>query len=672
MTLNFPDTPGNGEKYLAENGIEYTYNLANDTWTGALSAQNVPINPSPSDVSVDPPFGNPSGTNPGSGTLADPFIITDSIVPTLNGSTESLQTITITSGKAGDQVVFTNNTTPLDISSKYTQPLGYIDANGKWIGKLVYNDSFGADTTSNTTYTGKLQCGTGTVYFQWNVQQQATPAMFVTAGTALTGTPVSGTDLGATQPTVTGGLSPYTYSYKWQTSDNNIAFTDIPSAITSSYSLTSANVGKYIRCIATVSDSSTIQAVTVSSITATVNVVSIDVSLSTNQPQANQPITATAVVLGGVSPITTAYQWKADGVNIIGATSATYLVEVATDGKRLSCQITTTDGDNTNAVKTSTQTNPVASGDVPEINTVTLAEVTPDSPDRFTDQSFTVAVDMTKDNPKSDYAIRGKVLGDLTVDVETSVITKLEEEAVSGAWTAGTLAEDNGMVSVAYGAGKFVAVSENGTNRLQYSADGVTWTGVDVESLATTAQWSAVAYGNGAFVAVNGNGTNRAITSTDGINWTVIAGISNAPYYTDITYGDNRWVAITNSVSDKIVYSATGDPNGSWSNSDVPSGGTGNNWTSVAYGGGKYVAVSSGSGTGTNRVMYSSDGQNWTSTTSAVQNQWKSITYGDGKFVAVGAAGSPDQVMYSTDGINWTSTASSSPSNWTCCNLWQW
>jgi hypothetical protein len=664
MTLNFPDTPGNGEKYLAENGIEYTYNLANDTWTGALSAQNVPINPSPSDVSVDPPFGNPSGTNPGSGTLADPFIITDSIVPTLNGSTESLQTITITSGKAGDQVVFTNNTTPLDISSKYTQPLGYIDANGKWIGKLVYNDSFGADTTANTTYTGKLQCGTGTVYFQWNVQQQATPAMFVTAGTALTGTPVSGTDLGATQPTVTGGLSPYTYSYKWQTSDDNIAFTDIPSAITSSYSLTSANVGKYIRCIATVSDSSTIQAVTVSSTTATVNVVSIDVSLSTNQPQVNQPITATAVVLGGVAPVSTAYQWKADGVNIIGATSATYVVEVATDGKRLSCQITTTDAANTNAVKTSTQTNPVASGDVPEINTVTLTEVTPDSPDRFTDQSFTVAVDMTKDQPKSDYAIRGKVLGDLTVDVETSVITKLEEEAVSGAWTAGTLAEDNAMVSVAYGAGKFVAVSQNGTNRLQYSADGINWTAVSLESISTTAQWVSVVYGNGYFLAINSNGTNRGATSIDGINWTVVTDMP-VQSYTGLTFGGTRWVAITSSVSNKIAYSATADPTGSWSNSNVPSGGTGNNWSSVAYGGGKYVAVSSGTGTGTNRVMYSSDGQNWTSTTSAVQNQWKSITYGDGKFVAVGAAGTPDQVMYSTDGINWTSTASSSPSNWT-------
>ena len=297
-----------------------------------------------------------------------------------------------------------------------------------------------------------------------------------------------------------------------------------------------SDIGKYIRCAATVSDSSAIQIVSITSNTAIVNAMSVDVSLSTTTPKAGDTITATAVVLGGVVPVTTAYQWKADGVNIIGATSATYVVEVATDGKRLSCQITTTDGDNTNAVKTSTQTNPVASGDVPEINTVTLAEVTPDSPDRFTDQSFTVAVDMTKDNPKSDYAIRGKVLGDLTVDVETSVITKLEEEAVSGAWTAGTLAEDNGMVSVAYGAGKFVAVSQNGTNRLQYSADGVNWTAVSLESISTTAQWVSVAYGNGYFVAINSNGTGtpNAFKANTSLGFGHSTGVDPLPFMYEI------------------------------------------------------------------------------------------------------------------------------------------
>jgi hypothetical protein len=405
MALNFPDTPSNGQVYLGENGIQYTYNLTNDSWTGKLQSSNVPIDPAPADVSVTPAFGNPSGTNPGSGTLSDPFIITNSIVPTLGGSTESLQTITITNGKAGDQVIFTNNTTPTTIAPKYAQAVGVIDGNGKWTGKLTYNDSLGAETTANITYTGNLQVGNTTVYFRWVVQQQATPPMIVTVGSALTGQSLIGTELGATQPTVTGGILPYTYSYRWQTSDNGADFTGILNATSNVYTLVVSDIGKYIRCAATVSDSSAIQVVSITSNTAIVNAMSIDVSLSTTTPKAGDTITATAVTAGGVAPVTTAYQWKADDVNIAGATSTTYTVVEADKDKRLSCLVTTTDTSGTSVSKSSDPTDPVFSGTAPEINTVTLTEVTPDSPDRYTDQSFTVAVDMTSDNPKSDFAL---------------------------------------------------------------------------------------------------------------------------------------------------------------------------------------------------------------------------------------------------------------------------
>ena len=431
MALNFPDTPSNGQIYLGENGIEYKYNLTNDSWTGRLKSSNVPIDPSPVDVSVDPAFGNPSGTNPGSGTLEDPFIITDSIVPTIGGSTESLQTITITNGKTGDQVLFTNNTTPYEISAKYTQPIGVIDGNGSWTGKLIYNDALGAETTANISYTGNVQVGNTTVYFRWVVQQQATPPMIVTVGSALTGQALIGTELGATQPTVTGGILPYTYSYQWQTSDNGADFTGIPSATSNVYTLVAGNVGKYIRCASTVSDSSTIQTVSITSNTAIVNAMSIDVTLNNTSPKVSETITANAVIAGGVVPVTTTYQWKADDVNIAEATSTTYTVIEADKDKRLSCRVTTTDTSGTSVSKTSDPTDPVFSGTVPEINTVTLAEVTPDSPDRYTDQSFTVSVDMTSDNPKPDYALRGKVLGDLTVEVATSVIVGASDTSVS-------------------------------------------------------------------------------------------------------------------------------------------------------------------------------------------------------------------------------------------------
>ena len=137
MALNFPDAPSNGQKFIASNGVEYTYNQANDSWTGALEAGAAPIDPSPSDVAATPQFGDPAGTNPGAGTESDPYIITTETVLLAGGTAKSDQYITVTDGKPGDQVLFTNNTTPADIAPKFNQPVGVIDANGTWSGYLV-------------------------------------------------------------------------------------------------------------------------------------------------------------------------------------------------------------------------------------------------------------------------------------------------------------------------------------------------------------------------------------------------------------------------------------------------------------------------------------------------------------------------------------------------------
>jgi hypothetical protein len=691
MALNFPDTPSNGQVYLGENGIQYTYNLTNDSWTGKLQSSNVPIDPSPSDVSVTPAFGNPSGTNPGSGTLSDPFIITNSIVPTLGGSTESLQTITITNGKAGDQVIFTNNTTPTTIAPKYAQAVGVIDGNGKWTGKLTYNDSLGAETTANITYTGNLQVGNTTVYFRWVVQQQATPPMIVTVGSALTGQALIGTELGATQPTVTGGILPYTYSYRWQTSDNGADFTGILNATSNVYTLVVSDIGKYIRCAATVSDSSAIQVVSITSNTAIVNAMSIDVSLSTTTPKAGDTITATAVTAGGVAPVTTAYQWKADDVNIAGATSTTYTVIEADKDKRLSCLVTTTDTSGTSVSKSSDPTDPVFSGTAPEINTVTLAEVTPDSPDRYTDQAFTVAVDMTSNTPKSDFSLRGKVLGDLTTEVATSVITKSEEEAVAGNWV-GYVVPANGWRDITYGNGKYVAIADGGTasNQVMYSSDGINWT---LAASASVSSWASVTFGAGKFVALGA--TNIAMYSTDGINWTsgsgyvgsgtsvvygladdrfvATSGTSGLAYSYDgiawnnvsdssqsqwrgITYGNGTFVAITESGQYQAAYSTDG---ANWTFVDsAPT----NNWYNVAYGDGRFVAVSNGDSTGGGASMYSTDnGATWTQVTTVNDTYaWYALAYGDGKFVAgAGNADVSNNSMWSVDGTTWNGNTSS-------------
>lgn len=157
--------------------------------------------------------------------------------------------------------------------------------------------------------------------------------------------------------------------------------------------------------------------------------------------------------------------------------------------------------------------------------------------------------------------------------------------------------------SVAYGAGRFVAVSSNGceTNDVMWSLDAETWSET---STGTLNNWSAIAYGNGLFVAV---GPQAPIaTSPDGITWSVQTSAATL------------------------------------------------NWTGIAYGNGQFVAVASNGGS--QQVMTSPDGVTWTrrSTPVSAQNNWTSVEYGNGLYVAVASSGSGNRVMTSADGITWT------------------
>ena len=87
-----------------------------------------------------------------------------------------------------------------------------------------------------------------------------------------------------------------------------------------------------------------------------------------------------------------------------------------------------------------------------------------------------------------------------------------------------------------------------------------------------------------------------------------------------------------------------------------------NDWRSVAYGNGVFVAVSA---TGTNRVMRSTDGGlSWNAILAAENNNWRSVAFGDGVFVAVSGSGT-NQIMRSTDGgTTWTPIAAPSSAQW--------
>jgi len=161
--LNFPDPSEDNATFDAPNGSDYTYNSADNSWTGEL-AITLNCNPTPSDITASPAFDS------GTGTELDPYIITPQTV-ILNGSTKSAQYITIANQPTGKLVRFSNATTPSGVVPKFNQPIHVVGTSGSWEGYLVYSDEKGMITTSSGTNTGKLIIGS--VYFTWIITQTA-------------------------------------------------------------------------------------------------------------------------------------------------------------------------------------------------------------------------------------------------------------------------------------------------------------------------------------------------------------------------------------------------------------------------------------------------------------------------------------------------------------------
>ena len=147
-----------------------------------------------------------------------------------------------------------------------------------------------------------------------------------------------------------------------------------------------------------------------------------------------------------------------------------------------------------------------------------------------------------------------------------------------------------------------------------------------------------------------------AVAAPAGVDWTSRTSAADNDWFS-VTYGGGLFVAVSETGSGNRVMTS---PDGiTWTSRTSASN---NPWFSVTYGGGLFVAVSY-SGTG-NRVMTSPDGITWTSQTAASSNSWLSVTYGGGLFVAVSSSGTDNRVMTSPDGITWTSRTSAADNPW--------
>ena len=195
----------------------------------------------------------------------------------------------------------------------------------------------------------------------------------------------------------------------------------------------------------------------------------------------------------------------------------------------------------------------------------------------------------------------------------------------------------------------------DGSNRLGYSYDGVSWSAsASGSSLLTTACYT-VADGSGIWLA-GGSGSKRIIKSTDGINW-------NASFpggFTDpnnifgnnscfaIAYNGNGWVATSDSTANRIARSVDGLTWNSTVNANTI-------FTSACYGvawnGQIWIAVGN-----SGRIAYSSDAITWTAVTTGITNNyWNSVAWNNNLWVVGGdGSGNSEPLAYSYDGLNWT------------------
>ena len=233
-------------------------------------------------------------------------------------------------------------------------------------------------------------------------------------------------------------------------------------------------------------------------------------------------------------------------------------------------------------------------------------------------------------------------------------------ESTPVGWQANAIAYGNG-VFVAVG---FAIVSTIPTAFAYTSTDGINWTS---RTPAANNNWVAISYGNGLFVAVASNGaSNRIMTSLDGITWTARnSGIN--PNFSGVAYGNGLWVAISESSTGGTTFTSYDgfnwdeQPTGFSQQTIIFANGlftTGNlysidgfTWnvvsfgvtcTGLAYGNGYFVAVTNG---GANRILYSTNAINWTSTPAASVATFNGIAFGENTFVTV-ADGGTNKINY--------------------------
>jgi hypothetical protein len=155
----------------------------------------------------------------------------------------------------------------------------------------------------------------------------------------------------------------------------------------------------------------------------------------------------------------------------------------------------------------------------------------------------------------------------------------------------------------------------------------------------------------GLYLAIPTSGTTT-MYSTNGTTWSAAGGtvaLASASW-TAIAYGNGRWVAVSNGTASSYTTDALTFNAGVISNA---------NWSAVCWGNNTFMAVASGS----TAAAYSATGATWTGSGALPANTtWTGVAYGAGVYVAVASGGT--QAASSVDGTTWVSRTLPTTANW--------
>lgn len=205
-------------------------------------------------------------------------------------------------------------------------------------------------------------------------------------------------------------------------------------------------------------------------------------------------------------------------------------------------------------------------------------------------------------------------------------------------WSNVTLPASGQWRCLAYGGGKYIAVSWQGSGA--YSTNGTTWRSMTVPEPQYGGNWAYAAYGNGVFVLVSDLGDEYAewTYSDDGITWNSTTTFSRLLIPCGLCFGNGAFV-VNFDVSGGYTteYNVARSTNGtSWRYYEFNSRQS-ETCHSLAYGDGLFVAF-----TDYFNIYYSSDATSWSIGPEIYRNDYgiengaypTKMVYGNGVFLA--------------------------------------